>query len=85
MRHRGIAAACTSHNPTTRHDFVLAKLERSVRAVLGSKYEVVVEHAMNALLRRPFAAWRSRPAGRNTEAGTSFPLGHGSNSVHNCT
>jgi hypothetical protein len=46
------AAACTSHNPTSRHDYVLAKLERSVRAVLGSKYEVVIEHAMNALFKR---------------------------------
>jgi hypothetical protein len=27
-------------------------LERSVRAVLGNKYEVVVEHAMNALFKR---------------------------------
>jgi hypothetical protein len=46
------AAACTNHNSTTRHDYVLAKLERDVRAVLGSKYEVVAEHAMHALSKR---------------------------------
>jgi hypothetical protein len=46
------AAACNKHSPTARHDHVLAKLERNVRAVLGSKYEVVAEHAMNALFKR---------------------------------
>jgi hypothetical protein len=50
--YRKHAAACTSHSPTSQHDYVLAKLERSVRAVLGSKHEVVVAHAMNALFKR---------------------------------
>jgi hypothetical protein len=54
-RHGRVREACGrvhQSQPASRHDYVLAKLERSVRAVLGSKYEVVAEHAMNALFKR---------------------------------